>query len=424
MLATPDGDAPGGYLPRYLDSEIEELLSELPALAIDGAKGVGKTETASRHVDVVLELDSPEVRQLVELDMTTQLQRAERLCVDEWQKYPPVWDGVRRLVDKGSATRFVLTGSATPTTGDTHSGAGRIVSVRLRPLSLAERRSTTPTIFLSELFAGTAQIGGETDFQAADYAREICASGLPGINPLSPRARRAALDGYVERIIDRDIPELGATVRHPASLRAWLSAFAAASSTTAGHATLMRAVAPGEPAMPARSTARVYKELLARLWILDPIPAWLPTMAPLSRLTKGDKHQLCDPGLAAHLLGVTEQKLLSGVDGSGEVFRQLFESLAALSLRAAASGCEARVHHLRTRDGLHEVDLIVERFDGSVIAFEVKLARVVGDHEVRHLNWLGDQLGGRLVDKVVLTAGRAAFRRPDGVAVIPLAMLG
>ncbi|MDU0348739.1 ATP-binding protein [Actinomyces sp. MRS3W] len=424
MLKPGSGNA-DGYLPRYLDEEIEGLLAGLPALSIDGPKGVGKTETASRHVNAVLPLDFPETRQLIELDTRSQLQRADRVCVDEWQKYPPVWDAVRRLVDEGSATRFILTGSATPAAGaNTHSGAGRIISLRMRPLALAERRATTPTIALADVFSGNATIAGETPFAAADYAREICASGLPGINPLAPRFRRAALQGYIERLIDRDVPELGTNVRHPAAMRAWLRAYAAASSTTAAYSTLLNAATPGESDKPARSTMRVYRELLARLWILEPIPAWAPALTPLSRLTKGDKHQLCDPGLAAHLLGITEEKLLSGTSGAGEIFGRLFESLATLSLRAAATGCEAQVFHLRTRDGVREVDLVVERYDGAVVACEVKLARVIDDRDVRHLNWLGEQIGERLVDKLVLTAGQTAYRRPDGVAVVPLALLG
>lgn len=206
-------------------------------------------------------------------------------------------------------------------------------------------------------------------------------------------------------------------------MRAWLTAYAAASSTTAAYSTLLDAATPGETDKPARSTVRVYRELLTKLWILDPVPAWMPALTPLGRLTKGDKHQLCDPGLAAHLLGITEEKLLSGARGSGEAFGQLFESLATLTLRGAAIGCEAKVHHLRTRNGEHEVDLIVERFDGAVIGVEVKLARVVEDRDVRHLAWLKQRVGERMVDAVVLTASTAAYRRPDGVAVVPLGML-
>ncbi|WP_235931557.1 MULTISPECIES: ATP-binding protein [Actinomyces] len=417
-------DKSSGYLTRYVDIELKEILTHLPAAAIDGAKGVGKTETASRHVDRVLRLDAPDTHDIVAMDTRSQLLSASRLCVDEWQKYPPVWDAVRRLVDEHTPTRFVLTGSASPTTSsDTHSGAGRIISLRMRPLSLAERADTSPSISLADLFTGTATISGTCSLSAADYARHICASGFPAITSLAPRWRRTALEGYVMRIIDHDIPELGTTVRHPAAMRSWMRAYAAASSTTATYSTILDAATPSQTDKPSRSTTNAYRELLSALWVLDPVPAWLPAFTPLTRLTKGDKHQLCDPGLAAYLVGASEDVLLSGRAGTAEVFGRLFESLATLSLRAAAPSCEAQVFHLRTRGGEHEVDLIVERYDGQVIACEVKLAHTVDDRDVRHLNWLKEELGDRLVDRVVITPGPGAYRRPDGVAVIPLGML-
>lgn len=412
------------YLPRYLDRLIPELLKGLSAVAIDGPKGVGKTETASRHSDVILRLDTPATRQLLENRMVPTLEQASRVCVDEWSRLPETWDAVRRLVDAHSATRFLLTGSASPVAGvDTHSGAGRIVSLRMRPLALAERPGTAPTISLASLFEPDAAIEGSTKFILDDYAREICASGLPGIHGLTPRLRRMALEGYTQRIIDRDLVEMGAAVRRPQALRAWLAAYAAASSTTATYSTILDAATPNEGDKPGRDATRGYRELLTKIWVLDPVPAWLPAQTPLKRLVAGEKHQLADPGLAAHLLGVTEEQLLSGAAGTGEVFGQLLESLATLSLRAAADGAEARIAHLRTRGGRQEIDLIAERFDGRVVAFEVKLARTIRPSDVAHLHWLGEMLGDRLVTKVVLYTGEHAYRRSDDIAVIPLSLL-
>ena len=106
------------------------------------------------------------------------------------------------------------------------------------------------------------------------------------------------------------------------------------------------------------------------------------------------------------------------------MFGNLLESLATLTVRGAGAAAEAKTSHLRTRGGEHEIDLILERYDGSVIAFEVKLARSVDDHDVRHLHWLGEKIGDRLKNKVIITTGSEAYRRTDGVAVIPLALLG
>ena len=123
-------------------------------------------------------------------------------------------------------------------------------------------------------------------------------------------------------------------------------------------------------------------------------------------------------------MGVSEDILTSGAEGTLEIYGQLFESLMLLTLRAAAQECEAHVFHFRTPAGDHEVDAVIERYDGKTIAFEAKSSAVVDAADVRHLNWLGDQIGNRLIDKILVYTGKYAYRRDDGVAVIPLALLG
>ena len=173
-----------------------------------------------------------------------------------------------------------------------------------------------------------------------------------------------------------------------------------------------------------------YRDALERLFILDPLPGWLPTNAHLNELAASPKHHLADPALAVALLGLDENALLAGDDRSASIFRDgpflgaLFESLAALSVRVYAQRSEARVAHFRMHRGDHEVDLIVERRDGRCLAAEVKLSPIVTDHDVRHLIWLTDRLGPDLLDAVVITTGTHAYRRPDGIAVIPAALLG
>lgn len=169
--------------------------------------------------------------------------------------------------------------------------------------------------------------------------------------------------------------------------------------------------------------------MLSQLWLLDPLPAWLPTGNHFSRLGAAPKHHLADPALAARLLGLTVDALRgrSSVSGAGAgpaVLGPLFESLVTLSVRAAAQASGARVSHLRTRDGDHEVDLIVEGDDGAVVALEVKLSGTVDDADVRHLRWLRERIGDRLVDAAVITTGPVAYRRKDGIAVVPAGLLG
>ena len=326
---------------------------------------------------------------------------------------------------------FILTRSAVPDPPPTHSGAGRIVRVHMRPLSLSERLESA-TVSLADLLSGTRpDIGGRTDITLEDYTAEILASGLPGVRTLAGRARRSQLDGYLDRVVDRDIrDEAGVVIRSPAALRRWMTAYAAAVSTTATFETLRDAASAGEAHKPSKKVTQQYRDVLARLWVLEDVPAWLPTNNRLSQLGHAVKHQLADPALAAQLLGVQAETLLAGQDAGpaiprdGTLLGALFESLVTLSARVYAQHSEAHVKHLRTARGRQEVDLIVERADGAVVAVEVKLAKTVDDGDVKHLNWLQEKLEDRLLDRVIVTTGAEAYRRADGVAVVPLALLG
>ena len=428
----PNDDHAPGYLPRAVDGELDELMASLPALVIEGAKGVGKTATASRRATTVHRLDDPAQRSIAVADPSRLLDAPAPVLIDEWQHLPESWDLVRRAVDEGVAPgRFLLTGSALPAGLETHSGAARIVSVRMRPLALAERGVVTPTVSLQALLTGEkATVEGHTDCRLEDYTGEILASGFPGLRGLSGRALRAQLDGYLLRIVDRDFQELGRPVRNPAALRRWMTAYAAASSTTASFEKIRDASTGGHGDKPAKTTTIPYRDVLERLWILDPVPAWLPTRNRIARLSAPPKHQLTDPALAARLLGVDAGSLLDAspagplIPRDGTLLGALFESLVTLSIRTYAQAAEAAVKHLRTAAGEHEIDLIVERADGRVIAIEVKLARDAGDKDTRHLAWLARQIGDTLLDAIVITTGEHAYRRRDGIAVIPAALLG
>lgn len=420
------------YLPRIVDRELDELLTSLPAVSLEGPKAVGKTRTARRRANTVYELDDPAQREIVEAEPARLREGEPPILVDEWQRVPASWDVVRRAVDEGSEPgRFLLTGSATPADRPTHSGAGRIVTLRMRPLTLAERRFDEATVSLEELLTGdTPAVGGTTERRLTDYTRSLLTSGFPGWQALEGRALRKQLDGYLRRIVDTDFEQVGHSVRKPETLRRWLTAYAAATSTTASYETIRDAATGGRDDKPSRTATTAYREALERLWIIDTIPAWLPTRNYFSRLSQPPEHHLADPALAARLLGVGEGALLKGeepgpdVPRNGTLLGHLFESLVALCVRVYAQAAEAETRHLRTRGGRHEVDLIVERDDGRVVAIEVKLARTVDDEDVKHLRWLRERMGEDLLDAAVVTTGPAAYRREDGIAVVPAALLG
>ncbi len=412
------------YLARTVDAELDQLLPVAPAVALDGPKGVGKTDTARRRADAALYLDEPAQREVIRADFGLSSLPPGTVLVDEWQKLPQVWDSVRRQVDAGAPPgRFLLTGSATPTdAAGTHSGAGRILSLRMRPMGLHERGLVDATVSLSSLLDGAAVIAGETGFGIADYADAIVGSGLPGIMTAAPSLRRRLLDAYLQRIIDRDLPDQGFAVRRPETLRRWMSAYAAASSTTTAYSRLLDAATGTDGTQPAKTTTIAYRDHLSQLWLLDPVPGWLPANNPFSRLQQAPKHQLADPALAARLLNLSAGSLLGPV--GAHMAGPLFESLVVLGVRVMAQAAEARVSHLRLTGGDREVDLVVEGADGQILGIEVKLAPEVTARDVRHLVWLRERIPARVADLVVVTTGTVAYRRSDGVAVVPLALLG
>ncbi|MFZ0768199.1 MAG: DUF4143 domain-containing protein, partial [Acidimicrobiales bacterium] len=342
---------------------------------------------------------------------------------------PGTWDAVRDLIDEDlSPGHFILTGSAPMS--NTHSGAGRMTNVRVRPLTLPERGISKPTVSLSNFLSGqNAKLSGRSDVSLENYVDEIIAGGFPGLRHLTGRAHSAQLNSYLERIVDRDLSEAGFTVRQPAALRAWMTAYAAATATTASWEKIRDAATAGYESKPAKETSAHYAELLTSLRILDPLDAWIPSFNHLRRVGSTPKHHLTDPALAVRLLKRTREHLLTGNDGSvriskdGNLLGALFESLVALSLRTFAQASGAEIFHFREHGGAHEIDFIIESGDG-IIGVEVKLAAAVDDKDVRHLAWLNEQIGDQLLEKIFVTTGPEAYRRTDGTAVVPLALLG
>lgn len=244
------------YWRRVVDDELSELISELAAVAIEGPKGVGKTRTALRYARTIRRLDDP-------------------------AKFAVAQAAPERL----SPTRTSQSFRSRP-----NSGAGRIVSVEMRPLSLAERLGEH-TVSLRELLAGgRGAITGTTEGTVEEYATEVLASGFPGMRRPPSRARRAQLDGYIERVVDRDIPDdAGVTIRNPAALRRWMVACAAASSSTASFEKIRDAASGGQDGKPSKETTQNYRDALTRVWVLDEVPAWLPSGGPPARACPGTR---------------------------------------------------------------------------------------------------------------------------------------
>lgn len=418
-----------GYVPRVIDNELDELFPALPAILIDGPKGAGKTATALQRAQTVRRLDRDTDHQILAAAPNRINLDTKPVLLDEWQRLPTLWDTVRRRVDQDSTgSQFLLTGStpASITGVDTHTGAGRITTLRMRPLTLTERLDITPTISLRSLVNGTIDsASGKSELDLADYVNEIAASGFPGLRHLHGRALRNQLDSYIDLIINRELADAGLTVRRPQTALGWLRAYAASTATTTTWEKIRRAATPGDNP-PAATTARPYIELLTNLRILDPLPAWLPTNNHLRSLTNSPKHHLADPALALRLLNLEPGHLLNGNEPDTAIIRDgtflgaLFESLVALTLRVYAQNAEADVYHLRTKGGRHEIDFIIEHTNG-LLAIETKLTPTITNNDVRHLHWLQDTHPNTTL--AVITTGPEAYTRPDGIHIVPLALL-
>ncbi len=419
------------YQPRIVDGQLDRFLAGLSAVCLEGVRAVGKTSTALQRARTIHDLDDPQTMALVEADPGRLVRGDPPVFIDEWQRYPSSWDLVRRAVDRGAGPgTFILAGSVSPQNPSTHSGAGRIVTLRMRPMSQFERNPGPSSVSLTRLLAGDRpDIVGETNATLEHYVQEICASGFPGVRRADADVRPDLLDGYLDRATDHDLPLMGHRVRQPGNVRRWLAAYAAATAGTTSYEKIRDAATGGESAKPAKTTTTVYRDLLEAMWLVDPLPAWLPLGNPMSRLKRGPKHHLADPALSARLLEATASGLVSGSVsvprglGVEPLLGTLFESLVTLDVRVYAQAAGATVGHLRTWKDDREIDLIVEK-DRRVLAVEAKLTATPAREDTAHLRWLAERLGPDLVDSMIVTTGRHAYRDRDGIAVVPAALLG
>lgn len=411
------------YMPRVLDQELSYLLQSVPAVVLDGPKAVGKTRSAQQFAKTTFNCADVDQREIIRADRVLALRSPRPVLLDEWHLEPGVWETARGLVnDEGSPGMFILTGSANPGDARIHSGTGRFVRTRMRPMALSERGVVDPTVSLRSLAKGDRHLEGHTIFALVDYIFEIASSGFPGIRLPESLDRGLMLRSYVQTALEVEVPQLGFIPRRPHSLLGWFRTYAAALSTTASFSAIADAIP--EETRPTKATAADYREVLSQLWLLEQVPAFALSENRLNELGKAPKHQLCDPALALAALGISAEQLVKEPAAHGPLLGRLFESLATLSIRVYAQANGMEVSHIRTARGEHEVDLMVTAPDGRSIACEVKLSQTVNSEDVRHLDWLRKKMGDQLVDCIVITTGQTAYRREDGIGVVPLALLG
>ena len=423
---------------RLIEPYIKNLMIEFPAIAIDGLKGVGKTVSSKRIASTVFELDkSNDYDRIINIpDML--ISEQPPVLIDEWQRIPSIWDYIRRAVDDGAKPgTFLLTGSISSADTNIHSGAARIIRKKMYPLSLAERAIENPTVSIAALFSAakpfSAFITGKTEISGKDYVNEISASGLPGFRHFTLKSRKIAFESFFSNVLSHDFRQQGIRLRQPETLMRWLRAYAAAISTDAGYAEILDASTAGESNKPSAKTTIAYREALENMWLLDELAPWAEGESFFSGLKQSPKHYLADPAFAVYLLDLDERILSGSMNISqkaerfdekyGSIIGRLFESLIHLSLNTYAGVNNAKLFFLKTYKGDREVDFILRK-GTKVIACEVKFAPTVVDADGKHLKWFMEKVGGDCADAMIITTGSIAYRRNDGIAVVPAVLLG
>lgn len=421
------------YEKRLIDSILKEYVDELPAILLEGTKAVGKTETCKQLASTEYRMDNAAQRELLQNNPDIILQNSKPVLIDEWQLAPSLWSYVRHAVDDGLPNGSVLfTGSSIRVNSRVHSGAGRIIRLKLRPYSIEERNLSDSYIRIEDLFNfdSKATVNGETDKTLVDYLDEIYRSGFPGIRNKSERIRKVLLKSYVTNIAEHEFEENGFKILNPHSLLSWMRIYAASIGTETKQSTLINA-ATASDAIPSAPTISKYREALEILDITDEVQPFLPMGKIYGNLAKGTKHFMLDPAIALSLLGVEKDELIDyQVPKYVSKFHQtltgqLIESFVYQSLVVYADVNDAQLSYYRNSRGTREIDFILQK-GHRLILFEVKTNPDVKDSYVRHLNWFEDEIGDEFkVTKVLLNTGRYAYtRREDHVHVIPLALLG
>jgi len=407
------------YLPRLADGRVEELFAELPALLVAGPRATGKTTTARRHARSVVRLDVEAEAEAFRADPDAALRALQTpVLLDEWQAVPGVLGAVKRAVDEGSgAGRFLLTGSVrADLETQMWPGTGRVVRVQMYGLTVRElvgRLAGEP--FLDRLArADIEAFSAPPDPpDLLGYVELALRGGYPDAALLSSEvARRAWLDGYLSQLLTRDVEALDGA-RDPQLLRRYFEALALNTAGIARDRTLYEAAGID------RRTAVAYERLLTNLLVLETLPAWSSNR--LSRLVKAGRRYLVDPSLVTTALRLDETAVLRDGDLLGRILDTFV--LAQIRPEVELSATRPRLHHLRARDGGHEVDLLVDMPLGNVLAIEIKATAAPKAPDARHLVWLRDRLGERFLGGAVLHTGPRPFRLAERIFALPISTL-
>lgn len=424
------------YRPRVIDRLLNEELDAMGAVLLEGPKACGKTTTAEQSAKSVIYMDDPLKRsqylQMVDTDISYILAGATPRLIDEWQIATKIWDAVRFEVDhRHKDGQFILTGSAVPPKKEKeemkHSGTGRISWLMMRPMSLWESSDSSGEVSLKNLFSkyDSAHVRGENQLQLADIAFLACRGGWPKAveKGMNSSALRQAIN-YYEGIVRTDISRVDDVERDEQRTRRIMRSYARHQGSQVSIHTILEDISGNDSAELSDKTVYAYINALRSIFVIEDMPAWNPNLRSKSAIRTSDTRYYIDPSIACAALGLGPEDLINDLN----TFGFLFECLCVRDLRVYAQALEGNVYHFRDKTGL-ECDAVVHLRNGSYGLIEIKLGgEKLIEEGAANLLYLRDKIDTTKMKSpsfiMVLTGvGEYAYRRRDGVLVVPVGCL-
>ena len=420
------------YKNRVIDRLLSDKLEAMGAVLIEGPKYCGKTTTGEQQARSVLYMADPETKDRNLTMASTNIKRllagdTPRL-IDEWQIAPKLWDAIRFEVDhRGEDGQFMLTGSAAPasTSEIFHSGTGRFGWIKMRTMSLWESGDSTGDVSLGGLFSSENEVDGTSNLEIRRIAFLVCRGGWPKAS-LKTNESAALIEAreYVESVCRNDISRVDDVQRNAELTLRLMRSYSRHQGAQVSVATILADIKSNEASDTTEATVASYINALKRIFVIEDMAAWNPNLRSKTAIRSSDTRYFTDPSIAAAALGLGPDDLLDDPN----TFGLLFETMAVRDLRVYAEALDGQVYHYRDKNGL-ECDAIVHLRNGRYGLIEIKLG---GDNLIEAGATTLKKLASKIdTDKMkspsfmmVLTAiGEYAYRRLDGVLVVPIGCL-
>lgn len=418
------------YYKRLIEEEISLKLKSSGAVLVAGPKFCGKTTTCMLFQKSFVKLNTKQAISMARMDPKNVLNGEKPRLIDEWQKAPDIWNQVKDDLDfEYQFRKYILTGSSTPAdkTEVHHSGAGRITPLKMRPMTLWESKESKGTVSLKELFDGGVHFPWEmnSDFTLEDVAFLLCRGGWP-VSVLAPKdiALEITKNYYNGLFVFEDSENERFRNKKPEVLRMILRSYARNISSEAAVSTIISDIRQSNERTMDTKTYGDYMEALKDLFIIEDMEAWNPNIRSKTSIRSTPTRHFVDTSIACRSLGVSPKDLMNDLNSFG----LFFEDFAVRDLRVYANCLGGTVNHYRDNAGL-ECDAVVHLEDGRWGGVEIKLG---GDDLISEGAESLKTLRNKIVEKsdekapsflLVLTAVGGAYKREDGVYVVPINLL-